>query len=113
MDALQNFFFWTWKIGNSTVLGTSSSPLWHYKLGLQQGWIPQGANNGRSFNHVCVSEPQLTDPREAIGHCAAVLGSAQVFDGTYAHTATGGVRSLDKFSRLTLTHICEAWSRDR
>ncbi|KAF8228078.1 glycoside hydrolase [Tricholoma matsutake] len=71
MDALQNFFFWTWKIGNSTVLGTSSSPLWHYKLGLQQGWIPQ-------------------DPREAVGHCASVLGSSQLFDGTYAHTATGG-----------------------
>jgi len=71
MDALQNFFFWTWKIGNSTVLGTSSSPLWHYQLGLQQGWIPQ-------------------DPREAIGHCASVLGSAQVFDGTFAATATGG-----------------------
>lgn len=44
MDALQNFFFWTWKIGNSTVLGTSSSPMWHYKLGLEQGWIPHGAS---------------------------------------------------------------------
>jgi len=43
MDALQNFFFWTWKIGNSTVLGTSSSPLWHYQLGLERGWIPKGA----------------------------------------------------------------------
>jgi glucan 1,3-beta-glucosidase len=42
MDALQNFFFWTWKIGESTVLGTSSSPLWHYQLGLAQGWIPSG-----------------------------------------------------------------------
>jgi hypothetical protein len=42
MDALQNFFFWTWKIGNSTQLGTSSSPMWHYQLGLQQGWIPKG-----------------------------------------------------------------------
>ncbi|KAL1705182.1 glycoside hydrolase family 5 protein [Schizophyllum commune] len=41
MDALQNWFFWTWKIGNSTTLGTSSSPMWHYKLGLQEGWIPK------------------------------------------------------------------------
>ncbi|KIK51604.1 glycoside hydrolase family 5 protein [Collybiopsis luxurians FD-317 M1] len=72
MDALQNFFFWTWKIGNSTVLGTSSSPLWHYKLGLQQGWIP-------------------SDPREAIGHCASVLQSSQIFDGIYPTTATGTV----------------------
>jgi hypothetical protein len=45
MDALQNFFFWTWKIGNSTVLGTSSSPLWHYQLGLEKGWIPKGASD--------------------------------------------------------------------
>ncbi|KAF8182287.1 exo-beta-1,3-glucanase [Pholiota molesta] len=71
MDALQNFFFWTWKIGNSTVLGTSSCPMWHYQLGLQQGWIPK-------------------DPRDAIGHCAKVLGSSQAFDGTYPATATGG-----------------------
>ncbi|RDB14918.1 putative glucan 1,3-beta-glucosidase D [Hypsizygus marmoreus] len=71
MDALQNYFFWTWKIGNSTVLGTSSNPLWHYRLGLQQGWIPK-------------------DPREAIGHCASVLQSSQTFDGTFLAAATGG-----------------------
>ncbi|KAJ6583920.1 exo-beta-1,3-glucanase [Mycena vulgaris] len=77
MDALQNFFFWTWKIGNSTVLGTSSSPLWHYQLGLERGWIPK-------------------DPREAIGHCASVLGSAQIFDGTLPASATGaGPTSID------------------
>ncbi|PFH51213.1 glycoside hydrolase family 5 protein [Amanita thiersii Skay4041] len=75
MDALQNFFFWTWKIGDSTVLGTSSSPLWHYRLGLQQGWIPK-------------------DPREAAGHCAAVLSSSQIFDGVYPSTATGGVGAI-------------------
>lgn len=45
MDALQNFFFWTWKIGNSTVLGTSSNPLWHYQLGLERGWIPKGVSD--------------------------------------------------------------------
>lgn len=71
MDALQDFFFWTWKIGNSTVLGTSSSPLWHYQLGLQEGWIPK-------------------DPRDAVGHCAALLGTPQPFDGTFPLTATGG-----------------------
>ncbi|KAJ7711488.1 exo-beta-1,3-glucanase [Mycena metata] len=77
MDALQNFFFWTWKIGNSTVLGTSSSPLWHYQLGLEKGWIPK-------------------DPREAIGHCASVLGSSQIFDGTLPASATGaGPTSID------------------
>ncbi|TFK27597.1 glycoside hydrolase [Coprinopsis marcescibilis] len=71
MDALQNFFYWTWKIGNSTVLGTSSSPMWNYKLGLEMGWIPK-------------------DPRDAVGHCAQVLNSSQVFDGRHPSTATGG-----------------------
>ncbi|KDR83042.1 hypothetical protein GALMADRAFT_113197 [Galerina marginata CBS 339.88] len=71
MDALQNFFFWTWKIGNSTTLGTSSCPMWHYRLGLQQGWVPK-------------------DPRDAVGHCARVLSSSQIFDGNYPSTATGG-----------------------
>jgi len=71
MDALQNFFFWTWKIGNSTVLGTSSCPMWDYRLGLQQGWIPK-------------------DPRVAVGYCAGVLGASQPFDGNYPATATGG-----------------------
>jgi glucan 1,3-beta-glucosidase len=50
MDALQNWFFWTWKIGNSTVSGTIEAPAWSYQLGLQQGWIPQ-------------------DPRSALGTC--------------------------------------------
>ncbi|KAF8739527.1 hypothetical protein AX14_009299 [Amanita brunnescens Koide BX004] len=71
MDALQNFFFWTWKVGNSTVLNTSSCPLWDYSLGLQQGWIPK-------------------DPREAAGFCASALSSSQIFSGSYPSTATGG-----------------------
>ncbi|KAJ3762991.1 glycoside hydrolase family 5 protein [Lentinula raphanica] len=50
MDALQNFFFWTWKIGNSSVTGKVESPAWSYQLGLEQGWMP-------------------TDPREADGTC--------------------------------------------
>ena len=50
MDALQNWFFWTWRIGNSTRSGKVESPAWSYKLGLEQGWMP-------------------TDPREAAGVC--------------------------------------------
>jgi glucan 1,3-beta-glucosidase len=50
MDALQNWFFWNWKIGNSTVTGIVGSPAWSYKLGLDNGWMP-------------------TDPREADGMC--------------------------------------------
>ncbi|KAG7445616.1 glycoside hydrolase [Guyanagaster necrorhizus] len=86
MDALQNFFFWTWKIGNSTQLGTSSSPLWHYQLGLQQGWVPK-------------------DPREAIGHCASVLSSSQIFDGSYPATATGGSGAGTVEAAQTSSHV--------
>ena len=50
MDALQNWFFWTWKIGNSTRSGKVESPDWSYQLGLEQGWMP-------------------TDPRDSIGVC--------------------------------------------
>jgi glucan 1,3-beta-glucosidase len=61
MDALQNWFFWTWKIGNSTELGYAPSPFWHYQLGLKEGWIP-------------------ADPRTAGGYCGRALsiGGAQV-----------------------------------
>lgn len=50
----------TWKIGNSTNLGYASSPFWHYKLGLEQGWMP-------------------TDPRVAGGYCKSIgVGGDQV-----------------------------------
>ncbi|EJT98402.1 glycoside hydrolase [Dacryopinax primogenitus] len=51
MDALQHWFFWTWKIGNSSVTGNIESPSWSYSLGLQHGWIP-------------------LDPRDAVDFCA-------------------------------------------
>jgi glucan 1,3-beta-glucosidase len=41
MDALGNWFFWTWKIGNSSVTNTVGSPAWSYQLGLQNGWMPK------------------------------------------------------------------------
>lgn len=50
MDALQNWFFWTWKIGPSSASGNVESPAWSYQLGLQNGWMP-------------------TDPRQASGTC--------------------------------------------
>ncbi|KAK8864596.1 hypothetical protein IAR55_001846 [Kwoniella newhampshirensis] len=73
MDALQNYFFWTWKIGNSTNAITQPNPFWNYQLGLEHGWIP-------------------TDPREAIGICAAQAGVTQnSFGGTYSSAyMTGG-----------------------
>lgn len=53
MDALQNYFFWTWKIGNSSASGRVETPAWSYQLGLEQGWMP-------------------TDPREADGTCGNI-----------------------------------------
>jgi aryl-phospho-beta-D-glucosidase BglC (GH1 family) len=69
MDALQNWFFWTWKIGNSTK-GVVEAPLWSYQLGLQNGWMP-------------------TDPRAAIGQCAQ-LGVNSPWTPPLKPSQTGG-----------------------
>ncbi|KAK1226753.1 hypothetical protein PQX77_010263, partial [Marasmius sp. AFHP31] len=50
MAGLQNYFFNTWKIGPSRDTGKVEAPVWSYKLGLDNGWIPQ-------------------DPRQADGVC--------------------------------------------
>ncbi|EPQ55353.1 glycoside hydrolase [Gloeophyllum trabeum ATCC 11539] len=71
MDALQNWFFWTWKIGNSSTTNTVQAPLWSYQLGLEGGWIP-------------------TDPREAVGTCASLSVSGPVFNGSFQSWQTGG-----------------------
>ncbi|RXW21154.1 hypothetical protein EST38_g4705 [Candolleomyces aberdarensis] len=71
MDALGDYFFYTWKIGQSTK-GQVEAPLWSYQLGLQEGWIPD-------------------DPRRALGACKATNGSyIPTWDGTYAPWMTGG-----------------------
>ncbi|EUC65954.1 exo-beta-1,3-glucanase [Rhizoctonia solani AG-3 Rhs1AP] len=67
MDAMQHYFFWTWKIGKSTTWGTIASPLWSYKHGLEGGWMP-------------------TDPREAVGTC----GNTSPFRGPLPASKTGG-----------------------
>jgi glucan 1,3-beta-glucosidase len=90
MDALQDWFFWTWKvrlplrllctlvgltfptqIGNSSTSGTVEAPLWSYQLGLQVGFVP-------------------TDPRQSVGTCAALGDSGDSFDGDYVSWQTGG-----------------------
>ncbi|KAF9023942.1 hypothetical protein BDZ89DRAFT_143586 [Hymenopellis radicata] len=45
--------------------------MWHYRLRLQHGWMP-------------------ADPREAINYC----GGRQLFDGSYAASATGNAASM-------------------
>ncbi|KAI0768688.1 glycoside hydrolase [Trametes elegans] len=72
MDALGDFFFWTWKVGASTTTGTVQAPLWSYKLGLEGGWMPK-------------------DPRTAQGVCAAKFGVApQPWAGEFQPWQTGG-----------------------
>ncbi|CAD6570986.1 MAG: hypothetical protein TREMPRED_000085 [Tremellales sp. Tagirdzhanova-0007] len=73
MDAFQNYFFWTWKIGNSTGAIEQVNPFWNYQLGLKNGWIP-------------------SDPRSAVGTCAGDLAALNEFDGTFSSAwMTGGV----------------------
>lgn len=84
MDALQNWFFWTWKIGNSTQTGYPTSPMWHYKLGVDNGWMPQ-------------------DPRVAGGFCKGIgVGGNQV---SYSRlmASENELRSLQRCSLLELT----------
>ncbi|KAF5357818.1 hypothetical protein D9756_001676 [Leucocoprinus leucothites] len=67
MDALQNYFFWTWKIGNSSTTGKVESPAWSYQLGLENGWMPE-------------------DPRQAMGAC----GNDSPWDPPLQAWQTGG-----------------------
>ncbi|KDQ56459.1 glycoside hydrolase family 5 protein [Jaapia argillacea MUCL 33604] len=71
MDALENWFYWTWKIGVSSKTGIVSAPLWSYSLGLAGGWIP-------------------TDPRSAVGYCSSIGVANAPFPGTYSAWQTGG-----------------------
>lgn len=59
MDATQNWFFWTWKIGNSIKTGFAPNPMWHMKQGLSEGYFP-------------------TDPRNNVGSCNRILAQQGV-----------------------------------
>ncbi|PWN44031.1 glycoside hydrolase [Ceraceosorus guamensis] len=64
MDAYHNFYFWTWKIGNSLRTGKPVNPNWSYQLGLQNGWMP-------------------TDPRrEAQNYCRSLQSTFPSITGT-------------------------------
>ncbi|KAF9532305.1 exo-beta-1,3-glucanase [Crepidotus variabilis] len=67
MDALQNYFFWTWKIGPSLESGKVETPAWSYQLGLQNGWMP-------------------TNPQDAVGAC----GNTSPFAPPLKSWQTGG-----------------------
>ncbi|KAK7053529.1 glycoside hydrolase family 5 protein [Favolaschia claudopus] len=70
MDALGDYFFWTWKIGKAAD-GIVRSPLWSYQLGLENGWMPR-------------------DPRTAIGKCASIGIRGNQFNGKFKAWQTGG-----------------------
>ena len=87
MESLQNWFFWTWKIGNSTTTGTVSAPFWSYQLGLANGWIP-------------------TDPRQAVGACKSIgAGTDAPFNGVFLPWQTGG----DPAAQPTATATYAVW----
>jgi hypothetical protein len=82
MDALQNYMFWTWKIGvPKTTQDWPSSPFWHYKLGREQGWIPR-------------------DPRDAVGMCQSVGVGGDQFQGVFPSSAIGEVRNCSFLIQL-------------
>lgn len=76
-DALQNSFFWTWKIGYSINSDLVPNPMWSYELGLKEGWIN-------------------LDARGSVGSCGVVAPAQGVsysqvsWPGTLSAWATGG-----------------------
>ncbi|KAI1794546.1 glycoside hydrolase [Ganoderma leucocontextum] len=62
MSALQNWFFWTWKIGESSVTGLVTAPAWSYQLGLEQGWMP---TDPRLSDGVCENTDPFNPPLQA------------------------------------------------
>ncbi|KAI0079030.1 glycoside hydrolase [Panus rudis PR-1116 ss-1] len=74
MDAMHfpGYFFWTWKVGNSSQTGKVESPFWSYQLGLENGWIPD-------------------DPRDAVGICDTLgVQFNQPFTTQFQPWQTGG-----------------------
>jgi len=80
MDALQNFMFWTWRIGTPQSQSWPSSPFWHYKLGREQGWIPR-------------------DPRAHVGMCASLGVGGDKFSGEFPSSAIGKVSCWRLYGR--------------
>ncbi|PLW31189.1 hypothetical protein PCANC_23171 [Puccinia coronata f. sp. avenae] len=77
-DALQNSFFWTWRISHSIrTPDVKPNPMWDYQLGLQQGWI-------------------RPDARGSVGACALVAAQqgatapVQPWSGKFADWQIGG-----------------------
>ncbi|KAK7054692.1 hypothetical protein VNI00_003155 [Paramarasmius palmivorus] len=77
MDALQHWFYFTWKVQPlNSESSADARAMWDYQRGREGGWIPK-------------------DPRDAVGYCPSISS----FDGVYAASATGG--SLDSTATST------------
>ncbi|CAE7188143.1 unnamed protein product [Rhizoctonia solani] len=93
MDAFQNYFFWTWKIGASSASGKVNSPLWSYSHGLENGYMP-------------------TDPREAAGTCGNTnprAGALKPSQTSYvSQTIAAALRSSHPFPPTSLADQANA-----
>ncbi|EUC56109.1 exo-beta-1,3-glucanase [Rhizoctonia solani AG-3 Rhs1AP] len=83
MDAMQNYFFWTWRIGASLRTGQVNSPLWSYKLGLERGYMP-------------------TDPRTAAGSCRNSNPRTGTFTPHTQNSITAAYRAAHPFPPRTI-----------
>jgi len=62
-DAMQNSFFWTWKISRSIrTPDVKPNPMWDYQLGLQQGWIRSDARGSVGACRVVAAQQGETAP---------------------------------------------------
>ncbi|KAG8739546.1 hypothetical protein FRC10_005456 [Ceratobasidium sp. 414] len=88
MDATQNHFFWTWKIGASDRTGKVNAPLWSYSLGVKGGWLP-------------------LDPRESVGVCKNTnprSGPLKPTQTSYAsQTIAANVRAANQFPPASIS----------
>ncbi|MBW0518499.1 hypothetical protein O181_058214 [Austropuccinia psidii MF-1] len=66
-DAMQNSFFWTWKISqlNRAKDGLKPNPLWDYQLGLQQGWIRPDARKSLGACNLIAKKEGTTAPQQS------------------------------------------------
>lgn len=124
MDATQNWFFWTWHIGNTTLTNQPANPFWCYKCGLEAGYIP---TDPRNFAGTCQrvapdaeSVEFVSIPASAIGQGSGTVAAAEL--ASYAwppeiepagdlpvYTATGTIFTL---SPPVITGALDGWFDD-
>lgn len=79
MSSFHNFFFWTWKVGDSLRTGKPVNPNWSYLLGLQQGWMPKDPHN--EMQNACANLQKQNNP--------SITKTALTWSSTFADYQTG------------------------